>query len=224
MLELQVVNKYYKNGETSIHVLKDVNLKIPQGEVAVIMGPSGSGKSTLLAISAGLDQADEGKVWLDGISYSEKTEEELSNIRLQKIGFIFQNFKLIKTLTALENVSLPLVVSSRFKEKDIYEKAIELLDRVGLSHRKNHYPYQLSGGEEQRVAIARSFINNPLVLFADEPTGNLDTKNADIILTLLKELNDIQHSTLIIVTHDPNIKRIANTIYEMNDGRIGIQK
>ncbi len=117
-----------------------------------------------------------------------------------------------------------MVVSSRFKEKDIYEKAIELLDRVGLSHRKNHYPYQLSGGEEQRVAIARSFINNPLVLFADEPTGNLDTKNADIILTLLKELNDIQHSTLIIVTHDPNIKRIANTIYEMNDGRIGIQK
>jgi putative ABC transport system ATP-binding protein len=224
MLELISVNKYYKTGDTSIHVLNDISFKISKGDIVVIMGPSGSGKSTLLAISAGLDRADTGEVKLDGISYSSKNEEELSKIRLEKIGFIFQNFKLIQTLTAWENVSLPLVVASNLSEKQINEKSLELLDKVGLSHRKEHYPYQLSGGEAQRVAIARSFINNPVILFADEPTGNLDAKNADIILNLLKELNDSTGSTLVIVTHDPGIKRISNTVLEMNDGKVLIQK
>ncbi len=223
MLKLENVYKTYKNQSEEIIVLKNINLSIPKSTIAVIMGPSGSGKSTLLGVSAGLDQIDSGKIFLDGEDITQKDEDELAEIRAKKIGFIFQNFQLIRNLTALENISLPLVIG-KYPEKLIQKKAEELISKVGMSHRKNHFPGQLSGGEEQRIAIARAFANDPIILFADEPTGNLDSKNSEIVMQMLVDLNKNNNSTLIIVTHDPKVAQIANVIYTMQDGEIFPQK
>ncbi len=218
MLKAEKINKSYNLENSKIEVVKNVSFSLKKGDIAAIMGPSGSGKSTLLGICAGLDRPDSGEIVFDGINITSQSEDSLCNIRAQKIGFIFQNFQLIKTLTALDNVSLPLVISSKMNKEEIRLKAIRLLDEVGLKNRANHYPSQLSGGEEQRVAIARSFMNDPLILFADEPTGNLDSKNGENILRLLFDLNKKIKSTLLLVTHDEKVARFANRIFLMNDG------
>ncbi len=220
MLELININKNYTSPEHSLHVLKNIHIKIEQGEFVAIMGPSGSGKSTLLGIAAGLDRADTGDVVLDSVKMSLLSEDELAKLRANKVGFIFQNFQLIRTLNAIENVSLPLIISSKLNEKEIKQKAMTLLEKVSLEHRMTHFPSQLSGGEEQRVAIARSFINNPKILFADEPTGNLDSKNGNAVMDMLVSLNKENNSTLIIVTHDPKVAALADRILEMENGEI----
>jgi putative ABC transport system ATP-binding protein len=218
MLKLDKIYKSYSTPEGDLPILIDLNLEIIAGEFVAVMGPSGSGKSTFLGIAAGLDRPNRGRVFIDGEEISSKPEAELGKMRSEKIGFIFQNFQLIKNLTALENVALPLIISGRYKDKEIRNRAMELLKKVSLEGRANHLPAQLSGGEEQRVAIARAFINNPKVLFADEPTGNLDSKNGDLIMNMLLELNRSMGSTLIIVTHDSAVADYASRILEMRNG------
>lgn len=221
MLVLNKVNKYYPSEKNSLHVLKDIDLEVNAGEFISIMGPSGSGKSTLLSVCAGLDSVDSGSIHLVGENIIGQKEDFLSRIRREKIGFIFQNFQLIKTLNARENVALPLVIAEKkLSEKQMARQAEEMLAKVSLQHRLDHYPSQLSGGEQQRVAIARSFINDPLLLFADEPTGNLDKKNAELVMELLVALNQQKGSTLILVTHDPQVAQQAGIIYRMEDGRL----
>ncbi|GBF39424.1 ABC transporter ATP-binding protein [Leptospira johnsonii] len=220
MLSISGLNKSYTVADQTFNVLKDVSFQVKSGEFVAVIGPSGSGKSTLLAVSAGLDKADSGTVLLDGISLFEKSEDELAKIRGERIGFVFQNFQLIKTLNALENVSLPLALTTNLSEKVIHEKAMYWLEKVGIAHRAHNFPSQLSGGEEQRVAIARSFIHEPKLLFADEPTANLDKKNGENIMSLLKQLNRDRKSTLLVVTHDPKVASMADRILEMRDGVI----
>ncbi|PJZ50805.1 ABC transporter ATP-binding protein [Leptospira saintgironsiae] len=220
MLSISGLNKSYTVADQTFNVLKDVSFQVKSGEFVAVIGPSGSGKSTLLAVSAGLDKADSGTVSLDGISLFDKSEDELAKIRGEQIGFVFQNFQLIKTLNALENVSLPLALTTNLSEKVIHEKAMYWLEKVGIAHRAHNFPSQLSGGEEQRVAIARSFIHEPKLLFADEPTANLDKKNGENIMSLLKQLNRDRKSTLLVVTHDPKVASMADRILEMRDGVI----
>ncbi len=224
MLKIESANKYYRNSEETIHVLKNINLDVKKGTFIAIMGPSGSGKSTLLGVAAGLDRVDDGKVLIDGEELGTKSENELAKLRSEKIGFIFQNFQLIRNLTALENVSLPMVISKKLSEKEIAERARFLLEKVSLGHRVDHFPAQLSGGEEQRVAIARAFANNPVLLFADEPTGNLDSKNSEIVLKMLIDLNKNFGSTLVIVTHDKKVADLADLVYEMKDGVLELKQ
>ncbi|MDX1959050.1 MAG: ABC transporter ATP-binding protein [Leptospiraceae bacterium] len=218
MLRLENVIKTYSNETETLTILNSINLEIQEGEFIAITGPSGSGKSTFLAVAAGLDSIDSGKIFLAGDEITHKKESELAKIRSEKIGFIFQNFQLVKNLNALENVSLPLIIQNKWKEKQIEEKAKSLLEKVSMQHRYTHFPSQLSGGEEQRVAIARAFITNPKVLFADEPTGNLDSKNSDTVMKLLIELNKTNGSTLVVVTHDPKVASLADRTLEMKDG------
>ncbi|MCC6275835.1 MAG: ABC transporter ATP-binding protein [Leptospiraceae bacterium] len=224
MFSVEKINKAYRLNESRIDVLKNISFSLKKGEIAAITGPSGSGKSTLLGVCAGLDRSDSGKIIFDGVDITSLSEDSLCKLRAEKIGFIFQNFQLIKTLTALDNVSLPLVISSKLKREEIQNKAVHLLDQVGLKNRAGHYPSQLSGGEEQRVAIARSFINEPAMLFADEPTGNLDSKNGENILKLLLDLNKKFQSTLLLVTHDPKVAGFANRIFQMEDGSLAAKK
>lgn len=220
MLKLENITKSYITPEGNIPILVDLNIEILPGEFVSIMGPSGSGKSTFLGIAAGLDRPEKGKVFIDQEEITNKKESELGKIRNEKIGFIFQNFQLIKNLTAIENVALPLVISGKYKDSEIYDRAFHLLKKVSLENRTTHLPSQLSGGEEQRVAIARAFINNPKILFADEPTGNLDSKNGLLIMNMLLEINKSLGSTLIIVTHDQEIANYTNRILEMKSGSL----
>ncbi len=218
MLKLEKIYKSFKTPEGELPILYDLNLDVKAGEFISIMGPSGSGKSTFLGIAAGLDKPDRGRVYIDGEEITSKQENQLGKVRSEKIGFIFQNFQLIKNLSAIENVSLPLLISGKYKDKEIKERASELLKKVSLEARIHHLPSQLSGGEEQRVAIARAFINSPKLLFADEPTGNLDSRNGDLIMNMLLDLNRSMGSTLIIVTHDPGVADYSSRIMEMRDG------
>ncbi|MCG9873989.1 MAG: ABC transporter ATP-binding protein [Leptospiraceae bacterium] len=220
MLKFQSVSKSFKGSNESIDVVKNVEFLVKEGEFVAIVGPSGSGKSTLLGLAAGLDKPDKGKIHLDGVSLGDLSEDELANLRSTKVGFIFQNFQLLPNLTAIENVAIPLMVSSNLSEKEILTKSRDLLVSVHMEHRENHFPLQLSGGEEQRIAIARSFINDPKILFADEPTANLDTKNGNIVMELLQKLNRDKGSTLIVVTHDHSVANLADRILEMKDGEL----
>lgn len=220
MLKFQSVSKSFKGSNESIDVVKNVEFLVKEGEFVAIVGPSGSGKSTLLGLAAGLDQPDQGKIHLDGVSLGDLSEDELANLRSSKVGFIFQNFQLLPNLTAIENVAIPLMVSSNLSEKEILSKSRDLLASVHMEHRENHFPLQLSGGEEQRIAIARSFINDPKILFADEPTANLDTKNGNTVMELLQKLNRDKGSTLIVVTHDHSVASLADRILEMKDGEL----
>ncbi|WCL49254.1 ABC transporter ATP-binding protein [Leptospira sp. GIMC2001] len=220
MLEFQSVNKSFKNSTEEIHVVKNVHFTVRSGEFVAIVGPSGSGKSTLLGMAAGLDRPDDGFIILDSTNISSMNEDDLAKLRSSKIGFVFQNFQLLPNLTALENVAVPLMVSSNLPEKEIFNKALELLQSVSMDHRASHFPLQLSGGEEQRIAIARSFVNDPKILFADEPTANLDTKNGNIVMQLLQDLNRKKGSTLIVVTHDHAVAALADRVFEMKDGEL----
>lgn len=222
MLKLHGVNKSYHSGDHLINVLKNITFEIKKGEFVAIIGPSGSGKSTLLGISAGLDKPDSGEVYLSGELISKMNENKLCKIRSEKIGFIFQNFQLIRNLNALENVSLPLIIRGKDREEEIRLKSMNLLESVGLKDRMTHFPSQLSGGEEQRVAIARAFINDPLILFADEPTGNLDSENGKSIMNLLMKLNKLNGATLVVVTHDPVVANSADRVLRMNSGDIDL--
>ena len=212
------VNKTYKNGSLELQVLKNISFKVDKGEFLAIMGSSGSGKSTMMNILGCLDNQYEGKYILDGIDISKSTENELSEIRNKKIGFIFQSFNLLPRLTALENVELPLIYSSVPKEER-HKRANELLEMVGLKERTHHRPNELSGGQRQRVAIARALINNPSIILADEPTGNLDSKSEAEIIEILQKLNKMG-KTIVIVTHEPNIGEIAQRKIVFKDGEI----
>ena len=212
------VNKTYKNGSLELQVLKNISFKVDKGEFLAIMGSSGSGKSTMMNILGCLDNQYEGKYILDGIDISKSTENELSEIRNKKIGFIYQSFNLLPRLTALENVELPLIYSSVPKEER-HKRANELLEMVGLKERTHHRPNELSGGQRQRVAIARALVNNPSIILADEPTGNLDSKSEAEIIEILQKLNKMG-KTIVIVTHEPNIGEIAQRKIVFKDGEI----
>ncbi|MFB2802917.1 ABC transporter ATP-binding protein [Shewanella seohaensis] len=216
---INVVNleKSVTTQEGSLTILKGINLDVKQGESVAILGPSGSGKSTLLGLLAALDTPTSGEIWLDGQPLSPLNEEQKAALRKQKVSFIFQSFMLVDTLTALENVMLPAELAG---VKNAKEKAEAMLGRVGLSHRLTHLPKQLSGGEQQRVAIARAFICEPKVLFADEPTGNLDSVNGHKIADMLFELNQESHTTLILVTHDLQLAKRCQRQLVMDNGHL----
>lgn len=203
--------------EGALTILKGINLDVKQGESVAILGPSGSGKSTLLGLLAALDTPTSGEIWLDGVALSPLNEEQKAALRKQKVSFIFQSFMLVDTLTALENVMLPAELAGVSNAK---EKAQAMLVRVGLSHRLTHLPKQLSGGEQQRVAIARAFICEPTVLFADEPTGNLDSVNGHKIADMLFELNQESHTTLVLVTHDLLLAKRCERQLVMDNGHL----
>ena len=212
------VNKTYHNGSMELQVLKNISFTVKEGEFLAIMGSSGSGKSTMMNILGCLDHEYNGEYILDGIDISKSTEDELSEIRNKKIGFIFQSFNLLPRLTALENVELPLIYSSVPKEER-HKRANELLEMVGLKERTHHRPNELSGGQRQRVAIARALVNNPSIILADEPTGNLDSKSEAEIIEILQKLNKMG-KTIVIVTHEPNIGEIAQRKIVFKDGEI----
>ena len=218
IITVDKINKTYKNGSLELQVLKNISFKVDKGEFLAIMGSSGSGKSTMMNILGCLDNQYEGRYILDGIDISKSNENELSEIRNKKIGFIFQSFNLLPRLTALENVELPLVYSSIPKEER-HKRANELLEMVGLKDRTHHRPNELSGGQRQRVAIARALVNNPSIILADEPTGNLDSKSEAEIIEILQKLNKMG-KTIVIVTHEPSIGEIAERKIVFKDGEI----
>jgi putative ABC transport system ATP-binding protein len=218
MVQVYGLTKTIATPAHRVEILKGIDLEIPRGQFAAIMGPSGSGKSTLLGLLAGLDAPTSGRIVLDGEDITGLEEDELALLRGRKIGFVFQSYHLIPTLTAEENVMLPLELSGN--ASDGTERARELLDSVGLLDRRDHYPVQLSGGEQQRVALARAFVVRPPILLADEPTGNLDTANGRLVLDLLVTLNRREHTTLVMVTHDQQISEKADRRITLRDGRI----
>ncbi|GGF22757.1 ABC transporter ATP-binding protein [Echinicola rosea] len=217
ILSIDNVSKIYQSGSRKLTVLDQVNLRVEAGESIAIVGPSGSGKTTLLGLCAGLDSATSGSVQLNGHRLEVLSEDQRAAVRSKEIGFIFQNFQLLPTLTALENVMVPMELKQR---KDAKEKALELLQQVGLGDRATHYPSQLSGGEQQRVSIARAFANEPKILFADEPTGNLDTDTGEMVEQLIFELNRASGTTLILVTHDVELAAKTNKIIHIRGGKI----
>lgn len=218
-IELRDIEKEYDLGAIKLHVLKEIKLKVKKSDIVAIMGPSGSGKSTMLHMLGCLDRPTRGKVIIDGVDVSRLNDDELAKIRREKIGFIFQFFYLIPSLTALKNVELPMTfIKSSAKDRE--KRAKELLKMVGLEDRMYHRPSQLSGGESQRVAIARALANNPQIILADEPTGNLDSKSGKEIMDILVKLNKERGVTLIIVTHDPSIARHAEKVINLKDGKI----
>jgi len=217
ILEVQQVSKIYKSAGKELLVLKEIDFSIQQGSTVAITGPSGSGKTTLLGICAGLDRASSGSVALNNIKLDGLTEDERATVRNLYVGFIFQNFQLMPTLTALENVMVPMELR---KQKDVKARAMELLDKVGLADRSHHYPVQLSGGEQQRVSLARAFSNRPAVLFADEPTGNLDGETGEKIEKMLFELNREAGTTLIIVTHDMDLASRTSRVIKLKSGTV----
>lgn len=217
ILNIQNLSKIYQSGGQPLTVLHDINFAIEAGSTAAIVGPSGSGKTTLLGLCAGLDRATTGSVELNGIALDSLSEDERAQVRNQYVGFIFQNFQLLPTLTALENVMVPLELRG---EKNIKARAIELLGKVGLAERSHHYPSQLSGGEQQRVSLARAFSNAPKILFADEPTGNLDAETAEKVVKLIFDLNREAGTTLILVTHDLELAAKTQRIIRIKGGHI----
>ena len=221
MIQVHSLTKSIATGTHRVDILKGIDLEIPRGQFAAIMGPSGSGKSTLLGLLAGLDSPTSGRIVLDGEDITHLGEDEMALVRGRKIGFVFQAYHLIATLTAEENVLLPMELAGR--DDGGRERARELLDRVGLADRREHYPVQLSGGEQQRVALARAFALRPPILLADEPTGNLDTANGRMVLDLLLALNREEGTTLVLVTHEQELAGSADRRIVLRDGLVVAQ-
>jgi putative ABC transport system ATP-binding protein len=218
IIELQKVTKIYKLDEVEVVGVKDINLKIKKGEFVCIMGPSGSGKSTLLHLIGCLDKPTYGKVFIDGIDVSKMSEDELAEIRKNKIGFVFQFFNLYPTLNALENIELPMIIAEKDKEYR-RKRAIELLKIVGMEKFKDHFPSELSGGQRQKIAIARALANDPPIILADEPTGNLDSKSGKEVMEIFKKLNE-EGKTIVVVTHNKEVAKYAERIIYLKDGKI----
>ncbi|HZE12254.1 MAG TPA: ABC transporter ATP-binding protein [Chthoniobacterales bacterium] len=217
ILDVQQLTKTYDTGAGKLTVLKDISFTLPAGSTCAILGPSGSGKTTLLGLCAGLDRPTSGSVLLNGITLGEASEDERARIRNQHVGFVFQNFQLIPTLTALENVTVPMELRG---DRSARQLGLDLLGRVGLTERVDHYPAQLSGGEQQRVALARAFINRPKILFADEPTGNLDAETSSAVIDVMLELNRNAGTALVLVTHDPDIAGLTERTIRLRNGEM----
>jgi putative ABC transport system ATP-binding protein len=216
MLELENITKVYKAGQTEVPALRGISCRIESGEMVSIIGPSGSGKSTLMNIIGCLDKPTSGQYRLDGIEVSELNDNQLAEIRNKKIGFVFQSFNLLPRTTALANVELPLIYSGVSNRR---QRALQVLESVGLAHRVTHRPSELAGGEQQRVAIARALVNNPSLILADEPTGNLDTRTSQEIMAIFKKLNE-QGMTIVLVTHEPDIAAYTQRTIKLRDGQI----
>lgn len=219
ILEVHQLYRKFQSGTKILTVVNDINFSIPEGISCAIVGPSGSGKTTLLGLCAGLDRPTSGSVSLNRIPLNPLNEDERAQVRNQHVGFVFQTFQLVPTLTAIENVMVPLELRGE-GTKEVRERARELLESVGLGDRTHHYPTQLSGGEQQRVAVARAFINEPKILFADEPTGNLDTETGEHIEDLIFELNEKQGTTLVLVTHDLELAKKCDRIIKLKNGQV----
>jgi putative ABC transport system ATP-binding protein len=217
ILRVQSLTKAYQSGNRTLTVLDNVSFDLQAGDTFSIVGPSGSGKTTLLGLCAGLDRASSGNVYLNNVQLDNLSEDQRAQVRNQYVGFIFQNFQLMPTLTALENVMVPMELRG---EKGVSKRALELLDRVGLAARQHHYPTQLSGGEQQRVSLARAFSNQPKILFADEPTGNLDTETSEKVVNLIFELNREKGTTLVLVTHDLELAAKTGRIIRIKGGSV----
>ncbi len=217
ILNIQNLGKTYQSGGRTLMVLDDISFSVDAGATMAIVGPSGSGKTTLLGLAAGLDRSSSGSVELNNVKLDQLNEDQRASIRNQFVGFIFQNFQLLPTLTALENVMVPLELR---KQKNIKPRAVELLQKVGLGNRGHHYPAQLSGGEQQRVSMARAFINQPQILFTDEPTGNLDAETSRGIVELIFNLNKEAGTTLIMVTHDLELANKTGRILKIKGGKV----
>ncbi len=218
MISIKNLTKVYDTGAVAVEALKGIDLHIEAGEFIAIIGPSGSGKSTLMNIIGCLDVATKGSYELDNISITERTENELADVRNRKIGFVFQSFNLLARTTALKNVELPMVYA-KVKRHERHERAVQALNRVGLGDRMDHKPNELSGGQRQRVAIARALVNNPAILLADEPTGNLDTKSSEDIMNLFEALNR-EGVTIVLITHEHDIANRARRVVAFRDGEI----
>jgi len=218
LIQVQSLTKSIDTGTHRVDILKGIDLEIPKGQFAAVMGPSGSGKSTLLGLLAGLDEPTSGRIVLDGVDITRLGEDEMAQVRGLKIGFVFQAYHLIPTLTAEENVLLPMELAGR--DAGGRDRARELLTRVGLGDRRDHYPVQLSGGEQQRVALARAFALEPPILLADEPTGNLDSANGRMVLDLLLSMNREEGTTLVLVTHEQELAQCADRRILLRDGRV----
>jgi putative ABC transport system ATP-binding protein len=219
IIEISSLRKDYLVGEVTVHALRGVNMKIHAGEFVAIMGVSGSGKSTMLNILGCLDKPTHGEYLLDGVNINTLNRDELAKLRNEKLGFVFQAYNLLPRTTALENVELPLFYNSKVKAKERKERALRALEVVGLSDRMHHMPNQLSGGQQQRVAIARSLVNDPVLILADEPTGNLDTRTSFEIMEVFQDLND-RGRTIVYVTHEPDIARFSTRNVVFRDGQI----
>lgn len=219
ILKIDKLTRQFKSGDKLITVVDSVSFEIEKGISCAIVGPSGSGKTTLLGLAAGLDKPTSGEVTLNGISLNPLDEDERAEVRNKYVGFVFQTFQLVPTLTAVENVMVPLELRGE-ATSDVRKKALSLLEDVGLEDRSHHYPTQLSGGEQQRVAVARAFINEPKILFADEPTGNLDTETGEHIENLIFDLNTKEGTTLVLVTHDLELAEKCDRIIKIKNGEI----
>jgi putative ABC transport system ATP-binding protein len=219
IIEIRHLKKDYHIGEVTVHALRGVDLQIKKGEFVAIMGVSGSGKSTMLNILGCLDKPTSGDYFLDGVNVNTMNKDELARLRNKKLGFVFQAYNLLPRTTALENVELPLFYNSRVKGKERLERSVSALEAVGLKGRMDHMPNQLSGGQQQRVAIARSLVNDPVLILADEPTGNLDTRTSFEIMELFQDLND-KGRTIVFVTHETDIARFAKRNVLFRDGKI----
>ncbi len=217
MIQLDGVSKTVPSGGGTLTILHPLDLTIPAGQVMAITGPSGSGKSTLLGLIAGLDAPTSGRILIDGVDITRLGEDDLATLRGRRIGFVFQFFHLLPSLTAFENVLVPMEIAG---ERHAHARATGLLAEVGLTERAHHYPSQLSGGEQQRVAIARALANNPPILLADEPTGNLDSATGHNIVELLLQINHARKTTLVLVTHDPELAAVADATIALRDGRV----
>lgn len=217
MIELRNVEKTVRSGDEQLTILHSLSLQIPDGQFVSIVGASGSGKSTLLGLIAGLDAPSSGEILIDGEDITKMNEDRLAGLRSEKIGFVFQSFHLIPSLTAYENVLVPMEIAGF---RDAKRRAQDLLGSVELTNRAHHYPSQLSGGEQQRIAIARAFANNPKILLADEPTGNLDSKNGRMVFELLSNLHRTNNATLVLVTHDEDLAAQSQRIIRLKDGRV----